>query len=265
MQALRRFLGLPWLLPLTALLLRARTVRPAGAFIARELMRVDGARLYRLSDSGLRVAIRHRSADVVTLGEVFHDRDYVPIPEVERALGHVRTIVDLGANIGLFGAFAAGRWPDARIVAYEPDPGNIAAHRMTIAANGLGDRWRLVAAAAGAHRGTARFAAGRASLSHVTSDDGGDVITVDVEDVLQAIAGADLLKMDIEGSEWAILADPRFRASPPRVVVMEYHPAGCPSGDARADAEAALLQAGMTIRSIKRVDGGYGMLWGWRT
>jgi FkbM family methyltransferase len=264
-HALRRLFGLPWLLPLTALLLRAHTVRPSMPFAARELLNVDGMFLYRLASNGLQVAIRHRTPDVVTLGEVFHDHDYVPDAEVERLLGDVRTIVDLGANIGLFGAFAAARWPGASIVAFEPDPENIAVHERTIAANGLEDRWTLVPAAAGAQQGEARFAAGRASLSRLAGEDDAVVIDVPVLDVLAAVGKADLLKMDIEGGEWAILGDPRFRRSPPRVVVLEYHPYRCPTDDPRAAAEAALRQAHMTVRSIKQGDGGHGMLWAWRT
>jgi FkbM family methyltransferase len=268
MSALRRFLGLPWILPLTALLLRAWTVRPAVRFALREMLRVSVTRSYRLRAGDLRVTVRHRTADVVTLGEVFHDNAYVPDAEIAAALGHPDVIVDLGANIGLFGAFAAVRWPSAQITAFEPDPDNLSVHARTIAANGLAVRWRLVPAAAGATDGEARFASGLASLSRLAgaaaADAGEDLITVPVRDVLPLLADADLLKMDIEGGEWAILGDSRFRAHPPRVVVLEYHPHLCPGPDPRAAAETLLAAAGLTVREIKVVDGGYGMLWAWR-
>jgi FkbM family methyltransferase len=249
-------------------LLRARLVRPAGGFALRELLRVPDTRTYRLRESDVKVVVRHRSADPVTLGEVFHDHDYVPPPEVAAALGEVRSIIDLGANVGLFGAFAITRWPTASIRAYEPDPDNLASHERTIAVNGLQDRWSLVPGAAGAARGSAQFVAGRASLSRLTADtDTGSegVIEVAVHDVVPLLAGVDLLKMDIEGGEWAILGDPRFRSDPPRGLVMEYHPHLCPEPDARAAAEAALTAAGMTVREIKQVEGGFGMLWAWRS
>src|SRR5947208_14508456 len=124
---LRRVFGHPWLLPMTALLLRARTVRPSLPFVVRELLRRRRIAVYRLADGGVRVAIRHSvPGDVVGLGEVFHDHVFVPDPAVEGALENAATILDLGANIGLFGAFALTQWPRARITAYEPDPENVA-------------------------------------------------------------------------------------------------------------------------------------------
>lgn len=264
MRALRRLFGRPRLLPLTALLLRARTVRPSVAFVARELARIRGPYRYRLGAYPLHVVIRHGTPDVVTVGEVFHNREYVPDGELEQRLQAARRIVDLGANIGLFGAFAAARWPEAEIVAYEPDPANVHVHRQTVAINSLGHRWRLVAAAAGARQGQTAFVAGGISLSRIPAPGEPGTITVPVEDVLEIIGDADLLKMDIEGGEWAILADPRFRARPPRAAVMEYHPHRCPSADPRAAATEALRDAGMVVTPIKHDASGHGMLWAWR-
>ena len=83
--------------------------------------------------------------------------------------------------------------------------------------------------------------------------------------MLPQIADADLLKMDIEGGEWAILNDPRFARSPPRAVVLEYHPYLCPSADARAAAVQALESAGLRTAAIWHRADGHGMLWAWRT
>ena len=262
--AVRRMLEHSFLLPAIASLLRARTVHPSAQFLARELLHRRGVYTYRLARGGLLVPIRHGTADAVTLGEVFHDHDYVPSPKVEAVLDGVTEIVDLGANIGLFGAFAAARWPTAQIIAFEPDPANFAMHELTIGINGLEHRWQLVAAAAGVHDGEVRFLAGRETLSRIAepSDEAG--VTVLVRDVLELVGSADLVKMDIEGGEWAILGDPRFRRSPPRVVVLEYHPSGCPAGDPRATAERALRDAELTVVSGKHRDDGHGILWAWR-
>ncbi len=274
---LRKVSAHPRVLPLTALALRARTVRPAPAFFAREGLGSSALRLYRLRESDLRVAIRHGSGDAVTLGEVFHERDYRPPAELERTLGQARQVLDLGANVGLFGAYAAARWSAAEIVAFEPDPANAAVHRMAIAANGLQRRWRLVQAAAGARDGSAAFAAGNVALSHLL-DSGtagaiaqpgrkpGSVSTIEVpvRDVLPLLARTDLLKMDIEGGEWAILGDPRFRTGPPLALVLEYHPHLCPERDPRATVEALLGGAGMRVRAIWHREDGHGMLWAWR-
>jgi FkbM family methyltransferase len=264
-QALRWLFGRPAILPLTATALRARTVRSSVAFFARESLGRGGLFVYRVRHNGLRTPIRHGTGDVVTLGEVFHERYYRPIPEVEQVLHRVDNIVDLGANVGLFGIFAATRWPEAEILAFEPDPANAAVHERTIAINELGERWKLIRAAAAARDGRAAFVAGGIALSHLADDGGGEpTIEVAVQDVLPRLADTDLLKVDIEGGEWAILGDPRFRAAPPRVLVLEYHPYLCPGPDARGAAESALAAAGLHVQSLWHRDDGHGMLWAWR-
>jgi FkbM family methyltransferase len=241
-------------------------VRPTIGFLARESLGRSGHFTYRLRRSDLAVVIRHGSGDVVTLGEIFHDHHYRPIHEVEQLLARVTRIIDLGANIGLFGAFAAARWPEAEILAYEPDPSNAAVHERTIAINDLQARWTLTRTAAGAHDGRATFAAGAVALSHLTNpgESVEDTLEVVLEDVVPKLADVDLLKMDIEGGEWAILEDQRFRAHPPRALVLEYHPRFCPDQNPRGRAEAALCAAGLNVRSIWHRDDGHGMLWAWQ-
>jgi FkbM family methyltransferase len=265
---MRWLAGRPRLLPITALLLRAGTVRESPAFVARAALRREGTFLYRLRENGLLVAIRHGTGDVVTLGEVFHEHDYTPPSEVLPSLTGIQRIVDLGANVGLFGAFAAGRWPDAGIVAFEPDPANAAVHERTIAANGLQARWTLVRSAAGAGTGRARFLAGDVALSRLAgAEDARDAQSIDVpvEDVLPRLAETDLVKIDIEGGEWAILRDPRFAEAPPRVLVLEYHPRFCGAAEPRSAAESALAAAGLRVQSIWHRADGHGMLWAWQT
>jgi FkbM family methyltransferase len=238
--------------------LRASLVRERARFIRNELRRKPTTATYRLRETGVSVAIRHHTGDVMVLDEIFSQGEYQPPPGV--VLPNVGRAVDLGANIGLFGAWLLGRFPDARVVGYEPDPGNAAVHRMAIEANQLNERWRLVEAFAGAEAGTTSFAAGLHAVSHE-----GEGIEVRVEDVLPALADADLVKIDIEGAEWPILADARFRELQARVVVLEYHPEGSPDADPAASAERALVDAGYEVFPAGRKPAfGAGILWGLR-
>jgi hypothetical protein len=68
--------------------------------------------------------------------------------------------------------------------------------------------------------------------------------------------------MDIEGGEWPILADERF--SGPPLLVLEYHPTGCPSDDPHGHVDELLHRAGYDIVPIYRGPDGHGMLWGIR-
>jgi FkbM family methyltransferase len=254
-------------MPLTARVICARLVRESASFLVHDLARTDRPRMYHLRESGLKVAIRHARQDGATLAEVFYRGDYRPPAEVLAALGEPQAILDLGGNIGLFGAFAAPRWPKAQMTAYEPDPDNADVLARTVAANALGGRWRLVRAAAGATDRDVDLAAGRAMESFIPApgeDPAGATIRVPMRDVLAEMAAADLVKIDIEGGEWEILLDPRFLADPPRTLVLEYHPHLCPGPDPRAEAEHALAAAGMQISAIWHRNDGYGMLWAWR-
>jgi FkbM family methyltransferase len=236
-------------------------------FVAREVGRRRGLYEYRLRNSSLRLALRHGTGDAATLTEVFHLRYYEPPAEIAQAIGDPRLIIDLGANVGFFGAFASERWPNAQIVAYEPDPSNAAVHARTVAANKLADRWSLVPAAAGASDADVRFVPGLEALSHVAAYGTPELpteVSVTMHDVLPQICGADLVKMDIEGGEWEILLDERLRRDPPRAIVLEVHPQNCPDTDPLTAADLALKAAGLETSTIWARDDGHAMLWGWR-
>jgi FkbM family methyltransferase len=245
--------------------LRSSLVRERGSFVRNELRRGPTTAVYHLRDSGIAVAIRHHSGDVMVLDEIFSQREYELPPPVGEALTAVPGplhVLDLGANIGLFGAWTLGRFPDARIVAFEADPGNAAVHRRTIAANGDRD-WQLVEGFAATQAGRVRFAATADATSHQTS--GADALEVEAVDVFDYLDGVDFLKIDIEGSEWPLLADARFSGTTARAVVLEYHRDGCPEPDPEAAAATALETAGFEVtRGATKEAYGAGVLWGVR-
>ena len=218
--------------------LRALLVQERRRFAANELRRRPSTRVYRLRESGVAFALRHHTGDVMVLDEIFSQREYEPprpfsLPPAPRVL-------DLGANIGLFGAWAFGRFPDASIVAVEADAENAEVHRRTIQANGLGDRWRLLEGFASNSEGSVRFAAGHHATSHA-AEEGIEVPTLDV---LPLLADSDLAKIDVEGAEWPILADPRLPEVLPPVVVLEYHGAVEPAEEALRAAGHEVVHAG---------------------
>jgi FkbM family methyltransferase len=266
LRAVRRLATAPVFRRLTAVApllrlsfaLRASLVRERGRFVRNELRPGPVTDTYRLRESGVAVAIRHHTGDVMVLDEIFSQREYEPPSGIE--FPKVESAVDLGANIGLFGAWLLGRFPEAHVVAYEADPGSAAVHRRTIAANGREDQWRLVEAFAGTSAGTTGFAAGLHAVSHE-----GEGIEVPVVDVLPELADADLVKIDIEGAEWPILADPRFRELRADLVVLEYHAEGCPEPDPAGVAERALADAAFDVYHAGRKPAfGAGILWGVR-
>jgi FkbM family methyltransferase len=263
-----RVLKHPRVEPLVASALLARRVANPLRF---GLAQVGGhGRLvkHRLRESGMVVALEHGTPDVHAFDELFFQRIYEPPDEVSAALGRLGRpprILDIGANIGLFGAWALGRWPGAEIDAFEPDPRNAAVHRRTILANGRDRAWRLHEAAASNRDGTMAFHTGRFVLSGPAANDDPEASSLPMRDVLPLIANADFVKIDAEGSEWAILDDPRFAATRARAVALEYHPDLCPEPDARAAAVLRLEAAGFAVTDVPTpAPPGYGSLWAYR-
>ena len=202
----------------------------------------------------------------MVLDEVFAQQEYELPKHVEAALrGAERPlhVVDLGANIGLFGAYILQRFPDARIQAVEADPANAEVHAETITANPSAD-WTLIRGAAGATAGRARFATGEFATSHLAEPDE-PALTVERLDVLPLLVDGDFLKIDIEGGEWEILADPRWRKTRALAVVVEHHEQFCPLNDPASAAEAALREAGYEVLVGRNKPAfGAGIIWGYR-
>jgi FkbM family methyltransferase len=253
---------------------RGRLVHRSAAFAMRELSgarRTDG---YRLRGSELTVHVRHNTTDSSILDEIFLRRIYEPPRAVEerlRALERAPRIADLGANVGLFGAFALTRWPGATLLALEPHPQNAALLRRTVAVNHLADRWSVLEACAYHADGQLPFAVDHFSDSHVlaasAADDGGGEpasALVDALDVFPLLKDIDLVKIDIEGGEWALLGDPRMAELGAVAIALEYHPHLAPGPDARAEATRRLQGAGYTVEDVFRDPRGHGMLWAWR-
>jgi FkbM family methyltransferase len=149
--------------------------------------------------------------------------------------GDPATILDLGGHIGLSALWFHAKFPSARIFALEPDPSSF----RLMERNTRGVE-RIVARnlAVGASRRTAPFfPAAQTWLSSLLPEDethGGGAVEVHVEPLPEVLAelGLDrvgLLKLDVEGAEWEILASTSLDAIAD-VVVGELHARGAPDG-----------------------------------
>jgi FkbM family methyltransferase len=116
-----------------------------------------------------------------------------------------RRIVDLGANIGVVSALLATRFPQASILAVEPDPANAASWRRNVAP--WAARCELLEAAAWDRPGPVRLALKRGAedAAHV-SESGTEVPTVTLEKLVERSGGIDYLKVNVEGAERELLA-----------------------------------------------------------
>jgi FkbM family methyltransferase len=260
----------------------ARAVRERSRFTASQLLTSRTA-TYELRSSGLTIALRHRTRDVDIFKEIFGTgyayNSYDTPPEVEAIMNAASApvVLDVGGNIGLFGVYVLGRWPQARVTSFEPDPTNLPLIRRTIAANRLEDRWRLQPVAVSNAAGELPFVSGLFAESQLAgverADDrppesarleSGHVVNVPVVDLFAQDHRAELMKMDIEGGEWPILTDPRLARLGARAIVLEWHADGAPERDAHAAALRALAAAGYTeVHQIEDL-GHRGVFWAWR-
>jgi FkbM family methyltransferase len=248
----------------------APEVRPSARFVGGELSRRPSTGTYRLRGSDVALLLRHRGADLVTFAEIFGHRHYelpASVRDELRRRGTV-TVLDLGANAGLFGAFALHALHEIaaplRIVAYEPDPAHHALLERFAALNGGRAQWELHRSIAAAVDGTRHFVTGAGPSSRAAPAGAEIGDRLPARDVLPDVVRADLIKMDVEGGEWELLSDRRFAATQAAGVVLEYHRHLAPSHDTRGAAASLLAEAGFEVAGGHHSADGSGILWGLR-
>jgi FkbM family methyltransferase len=172
------------------------------------------------------------AGETTSLREVYEERCYEQVPDF--VPGPDWTVVDVGANVGAFALLQARR--GARVVAFEPNPDCFARLSHARRANGFDDRLTVLERAVGAAPGSARLvvADGNTLLGSVVSPQPGaerQGFEVQVESLDRALPAAgvdrvDLLKLDAEGAEAAILRGATRTLPGVDRVVMEYHSDG---------------------------------------
>ncbi len=171
----------------------------------------------------------------------------------EKLLRPGMTVVDIGANIGLYTALAAkGVGPTGRVLALEPDPESFAFLRRTIAENGFEnvEPFQVAASAAAGdaelysnpdNRGDSRLYA-----DPLLGDKPLQVRTTTVDELLGSrnLRSVDVLKIDTQGAEGLVLAGARetLANSPNLTILMEFWPYGLARTGSRADVLLALLR-----------------------
>jgi FkbM family methyltransferase len=182
---------------------------------------------------------------------VFLDDDY----GLRTARYRINTVVDVGANIGLFSLWARHHFPEASIHAYEPNKeicnlytaANLKDAKIVLFNEGVSGEdsmGRLVTS------GSSRYTA-------TTKDSKGGIKLTGIESVIGRLGGEiDLLKLDCEGAEWDIfLRIGAFRRI--RQIRMEYH---LGEGHDLTIFKKSVSDLGFHITNLKP-DDGFGIAW----
>lgn len=165
---------------------------------------------------------RPGTTDAEVIGEVWTRNDYRVPPE-----GFSGTVVDIGANVGAFSVLAA-KAGAKRVVAFEPEAGNVIrlnAHvidngmvrRVTILRQAVLNDWRQVSMVGSG--------GGARAEAHPEPDMHSDLVAgVPLADVLEDYGPVEFLKCDIEGGEYeAFDACPVELLARVQTIALEFH------------------------------------------
>jgi FkbM family methyltransferase len=138
-------------------------------------------------------------------------------------------VLDIGANIGAFGAWVRHKWPAALVESFEPNPRAFEVLEQNRELAKAGDLWTIYPSAINAMSGRRVLYPGRGNLGQAsfhhdvggTQEEGG--VEVTMQDA-ETLPDAQVIKVDTEGCEVAILD--RYlstHATAPTLVMLEFH------------------------------------------
>lgn len=176
--------------------------------------------------------VRPGTSDVSVLQQIFIDLEYKGVMNGAEP----RTIIDCGANVGYFARYALATFPNAQVIAVEPDTDNLRICELNLAP--YGKRAKIIQA--GVWDRASSLVVCRKEFGwraewgvRVREARPGEPVDVKALDLgtLQRITGAavvDLVKMDIEGSELQVFsADDLCWLQRTKNIVIELHGQQC--------------------------------------
>jgi FkbM family methyltransferase len=181
---------------------------------------------YRENTSDEKVIRQVFAAQHYNLGRLARHQEIVLYLQSMHLAGRRPLIIDAGANIGASSAYLALSFPEAQVVAIEPEPGNFA----LLSANVEGLNVRCLQAAIAASTGHTRLVdPGIGAWGYRTDPSGGgpEVPTVTVSQVFeehaQPLFHPFLVKIDIEGGEKDLFEGDTSWVERTAIVVVELH------------------------------------------
>lgn len=194
----------------------------SGALATRRRLWTPGGTPQELTVPGIPhpVTIRAGTADASTFEKMFVWNDYdLDYP------ARVKTVIDAGANIGLSAVFFANRFPEATIVAIEPERENFELLRRNTQTY---PRVVPLHAALWSENTTLTLSNPDDRVDSYRFDPGaaGDAVqALTVDSVLErfGLDSADVLKIDIEGGEKAVFRSAGAWIGRVRMFIVELH------------------------------------------
>jgi FkbM family methyltransferase len=200
---------------------RIRAIKLGTRLLRNESFRVPGSII--LNGVRTRISLPSDSGASSIFREVLLYNCYA-LDQIRRP---IRTVLDIGANVGIFCLAARNAFPEATIHAYEPNIGL----EPYLSVQAEAARCRYFLEAVGAEGGRVTLEAPESS-GHARSrpDPDGPIPCVSLSQAIQRLGGGyppkggsiDLAKVDCEGAEWDLWRD-REAWTRIRNVSLEYH------------------------------------------
>ena len=165
------------------------------------------------------VFLRPGTTDQDVYDEIFIEKEY----DIE--LGDPRFIVDAGAHIGLSSVFFASRYPNATVIAIEPEPSNFAVLLMNAKAHTNIKPVQAGLWSKKTHLKIENSNVATWSFRVMESPSGDGIPAVGIRDIMSEfnISRIDVLKIDIEGSELEVLKHSQAWIDDVRTIIIELH------------------------------------------
>lgn len=205
----------------------------------------------RLPDGSSADFYANHPSDLIVLGEVFAWGQY-DLPDVVDP----KVIIDAGAHIGASAAYFATRYPGCRVIALEPSRSTFS--RLRRHTSHLSNVESLNVALGG-ESGSVTFYERSASWgSSLTQGDDARAIEAEMVSLEDAMARlgvdeVDLLKLDVEGAEFAVLSSPAVAPERVRAVIGELH-SWMPNREFTDDEFFGLLRAYHVTEDVSGTD-----------
>jgi FkbM family methyltransferase len=174
------------------------------------------------------VWMREGSADPYAFFQLFVEKEHdfnVGLDPDE-----VRLIVDCGANVGYTSVFMLNKYPNARLIAVEPDPENLEICRRNL--EPYGARAEVIRAGVWSHETHLKLVrpdvsdfSWRIMVKEVAEGESSDLFATSLSAILErsGCTTIDLLKIDVEGSEEVIFAKNTEWLDHVRTIGIELH------------------------------------------
>lgn len=172
---------------------------------------------------------------------------------------------DVGANVGMYTCFVAQALTTGTVVAFEPEPANLARLRANLESNARPTTWQTAGIALAAENGTTLLASSHRAADtaqpgtghYYLSDDDGIEVPCRRGDSLvdDGYPPPDVMKIDVQGAELLVLEGMGEYLSSVETIYAELHTEKCERYDvAIEEVESFLVDAGFSLSSLGEPD-----------